>query len=1246
VIFQGGPLTFNPTLIKVFQERLGLSDQQCILPDNPEIFVAMGAAFALDGSLSLIDRKDVQLDLIIDKLRTFQQDQGKKSGVSTLPLFADDQEREDFARRHELVPFHSEHYPSGTILDVYLGIDAGSTTTKMVLIDQDEKLIDTFYANNSGDPLAVARGALEGLRDKWSAQGVKLNILGMGSTGYGEQLFAKAFGADYHTVETVSHARSAMKYAPNVDFILDIGGQDMKAISLSGGIVTGIVLNEACSAGCGSFLENFAHGLGVEVKDIAPLAAESTSPSRLGSRCTVFMTSSIITEQKNGKTTEDILAGLCRSIVENVFTKVVRVSNLDQLGTTILVQGGTFRNDAVLRALEQYTGKQVVRAPYPGEMGAIGIALLTMEKHKEGFYKESHFIGLERLDEFGYKKTPGLICPFCSNNCNRTVVEFSSGQSFITGNRCERGEILGEAADPETKKKVKATLQKMQSVPNMLKIRNTALFRKPEVNPLSPPKDFTIGIPRVLEFYNSLPFWRGMFESLGFKVVVSKPSTMKMFEDGLSSIPSDTVCFPAKLVHGHILDLVEKKVDRIFFPIMNRLPPENIYTSPDHVCAVVKGYPMVVKENMEPEAKHGIPVDSPTFHWLDDGVKKRSLRAYISQTFGLPRSVIDLAVKEGDKAQNLFQEELLANGQKILQDIEGTDRFAVVVAGRPYHADPLINHRMAELFTAHDIPVLTLDSLPGLETMDVRKSRAEATINFHTRMLAGAMFVAENPNLEYAQIVSFGCGHDAILTDEIIRILKEQAEKDPLVLKLDESDAMGPLRIRVNSFVETLKAKRAKGIMPEPKPLSDPFKVKFDQKAAEEKTILIPNVSEAFARVTSAVMRGQGYKTMALPLADERALALGKKYVHNDMCFPAQINIGEALAVLESGEVDPDKVVCGLAKDHCDCRLAQYAMMARRALDDAGYPQVPIATTGKDTKDMHPAFNLGIKFEYRMLWIVAITDVLEELRRKIRPYETQKGMTDKVFDKIIGLLEEAIAIGTRKAIPVFEEGIEMMKAIPVDRSSPRPKVFVIGEFLLNFHPSSNYNIEEYLEDQGMEVVMPSLQYNFHREYIREQSEMYDFHVQKPIIEAMTAHIGDGLFKTAIRKVNKIASRHPLFEVKTPLEEVAKGAMKIIDKTFTSGEGWMIAGEIIEHAKHGVENFLILQPFGCLPNHVTGRGLVKRLKKEIPTVQILALDYDPDTSMANVENRLQMLIIGAKERLAKQRAQMASVEMQP
>jgi len=765
-----------------------------------------------------------------------------------------------------------------------------------------------------------------------------------------------------------------------------------------------------------------------------------------------------------------------------------------------------------------------------------------------------------------------------------------------------------------------------------MKFRDKALFRKPQPKPLSPPKDITLGLPRVLEFYNSLPFWRGLFESLGFKVVVSKPSTMKMFEEGLPTIPSDTVCFPAKMVHGHILDLIEKKVDKIFFPIMNRLPPENIHTKPDHVCAVVKGYPMVIKENLEPENKYSIPMDNPTFHWVDEGVKKRSIRAYLSQTYGLPQNIIDQGIEEGNKAQDLFQKELLSQGSRVLEEIKEKKSFGVVIAGRPYHGDPLINHGIAGMFTSQGIPVLTLESLPGLEKVDVRQSRMEATINFHTRMLAGAMYVADNPHLEYVQIVSFGCGHDAIITDEIIRILQEKADKNPLVLKMDESDAMGPLRIRVNSFVETLKAKRQKGIHSEPKPLKEPFKVKFTEKDKKEKTILIPNVSEAFAKVTSAVIRGQGYKVRALPLADEHALALGKKYVHNDMCFPAQINIGETLAVLERGEEDPDKVVCALAKDHCDCRLAQYAMMARRALDEAGYPQVPIVTTGEDTKDMHPAFTLGLKFEYRMLWVIAMTDVLEELRRKIRPYEITPGMSNRVFNKIIDSLSDSIQVGTRKAIPAFEEGIEMMKAIPMNRNQPKPKVFVIGEFLLNFHPSSNYNIEAYLEAQGMEVVMPSLQYNFHREYIREQSEMNDFHVQKPILQALTAHVGDGLFKTAIRKVNKIASRHPLYEIKTPLREVAQGSQSIINQTFTSGEGWMIAGEILEHAKHGVDNFLILQPFGCLPNHVTGRGLVKRLKKELPHVQILALDYDPDTSLANIENRLQMLIIGAKEKM--------------
>jgi len=1229
VIFEGGPLHFNPRLVEVFAERLKLKPEDILIPDNPETIIAYGAALSVPAMFP--DAASVSLDAWSElDLNSFPPVKDLYT-QEIKPFFENKEQEESFLERHCLAERPEAPVLSDSPLNVFLGIDAGSTTSKFILMDENEKIVDMYYSRNNGEPLKVVQQALLNLKKRYNAKGIELNIMGVGTTGYGELLFAKAFGADYHTVETVSHAEAALKYAPGTSFILDIGGQDMKAIFIRNGIVSDITLNEACSAGCGSFLENFASTLKIPVQNISEMAFASKEPSRLGSRCTVFMNSSIITEQKNGKTPEDIMAGLCNSIIENVFTKVIRLSNMKSLGDRIIVQGGTFKNNAVLRAMELFTEKEVIRAPYPGEMGAIGIALLTIQQYKKTPWEKSDFMGWKAMEEFNYKKESGLICQFCSNNCNRTAITFSNGNKFITGNRCERGEVLGEIKDNSIKDKLQKINSRKDQVTDLFLLREKLLFTTTECPELSPRKSIKIGIPRVLEFWQSYPFWNTIFTSLGFETVLSSKSSMKLYENGLKSIPSDTVCFPAKLSHGHIQNLINKKVDRIFMPIMNRMIPENKSTDSHHACAVLKGYAMVLDVSDEPEEKYGIPMDSPVFHWVDEQARENSILAYFRETFGLPEKTVSTAIKEGLKAQKNFQNSLEEAGRNLLDSLKGTDKFAVVIAGRPYHSDPLIHHNLSDYFARMDVPVLPQDALPGIHEMDLTPIRAELTINYHVRMFAAARYVAEHPALEYVQIVSFGCGHDAVISDDISRILREGSGKNPLMLKMDESDASGPINIRTKSFIETVRAKRLKQGAPEKGHFKKPYEIVFTKNEKKTKTIMVPNVSRAFAIMATAAIKNDGYKVEPLPLAGARASALGKKYVHNDMCYPAQINIGEFLAVLDDGSHNPDEVVLALAKDQCDCRLAHYAMMARQALNDAGYPQIPIVTTDKDTKKMHPGFSLSPLFELRMLWGLTMMDVLEDLRRKIRPYELTKGETNFLFDSRMQIIADAFDKGIPTALKEFEYSVDLFTKIKTDRNRRKPRVFVIGEFLLNFHPGSNNHIEQYLEDNGMEVVMPHLFYNIHREYLLEMDQNKEYFVKSPVMKLFLTKTTEKFIRHVLKRVDKVSQRHPFHEERPPLREIAEIAQPIIDKTFTSGEGWMIAGEILHHAEKDIDSFLILQPFGCLPNHVTGRGLVKGLKKANPHIQILALDYDPDTSFANVENRLQMLIINAREK---------------
>lgn len=1288
VIFEGGPLTFNPTLVRVFAERLELAEDDIVIPQNPETIVALGAALAADELFA-----DNENCLIADLLDA--ADILDRAAASPAPstrgtaYFASDEERAAWEVSHALAPQTPPDPIPGSTVRAYLGIDSGSTTTKFALVSPDGKLVDSFYAPNEGEPLDVARTALIALRNRYRAAEATLDILGVGTTGYGELMFAKAFGADYHTVETVAHARAAEACVPDASFVLDIGGQDMKALWLDGGIITDIVVNEACSSGCGSFLENFASSLNIPVENIAQAAFSSTNPAVLGSRCTVFMTSSIVSEQRCGKTPADIMAGLCRSIIENAFTKVIRISNLESLGKKVVVQGGTFLNDAVLRALEQHIGREVTRAPYPGLMGAIGIALLTQE-HLEGARRErgevaasledtdatngereparASAFSLDALDAFSYTQESNLICPFCANHCNRTRITFANGDSWVTGNRCPRGEVVGDPKDKSIRDQVKRIAAAVDSVPNLFDVREKLLFRDWPCAPHPTPQNTVIGMPRVLSMWEYAPFWTTLFRSLGFTVKLSRPSTRAMYEHGLSAVSSDTVCFPAKLVHGHVRDLADQGVDRIFMPSVTTVTSENTSKTSQSMCAVVKGYPIVMRNSDNPEKRFGIPFDAPLFHWLSQKDRDRQLTEYLTREFSLDAASVRQAIDAAEAAQKTFKAELAREGERICDQVEHEGSFAVVLASRPYQNDDLVNHELPRAFTELGIPVICADAVPHVNEVDLSRSRLDVVNNFHARMLGSAVIAAGSPHLEYVQLVSFGCGHDAYLSDEIIRLMHLAGPKAPLILKVDESDIQGPLRIRVRSFIETIRLRRKKtgnekasdrdvaappAAAPEasantptttqaaatPAPqtrkhareLPDPYPQKFTKADRRDKVVLIPNTSHAFCRLMAVAFESQGLRTVPLEIGREEAIRLGKQYVHNDICFPAQIVIGEALAALRSGKYDPDKVAVGTGKYIGDCRLTHYEALLRKALDDAGYPQVPIITNDDvDFHNVHPGFKMNVSSALKVAFTLPMIDALEELLRKMRPYETEPGAADRAFDEALDLTMEGLRGKSLRSLKRgFSQAIDVMKKVPYDRTHRKPQVLIVGEYLLNFHPGANHDVELYLEHNGLEVIEARMTDVIRKTYFYQHAQEKEYRVTRPIREKAWHAVADNVFDVAHSVCDSIACAHPLYEPPCRMPDLVRASDPIIHHTFDAGEGVLIPGEILHHAAHGCTSFLILQPFGCLPNHVVGRGIAKRLKELYPQANILPLDYDPDVSFANIENRLQMLILSAK-----------------
>ena len=1219
VVFEGGPLTFNRRLIDTFAQNLELKPEEIIIPARPDVIVAQGCALATLTALAEHAQLRTADDLIA---RLASRPARHHHDVpTTRPYFASESERQDFLERHPPPPPIAAIPPNRGRLDVTLGIDSGSTTSKFVFLDEDQNIVAAHYASNQGAPLDVLRSALVAVRDTARSCGTELNVVGVGTTGYGEELAAAAFHADHHTVETIAHARAALKYQPDASFVLDIGGQDMKAIFVSHGIITGITLNEACSSGCGAFIETFAASLGVPVEEIASRAFRSTSPSDLGSRCTVFMRSRVVTEMKDGKSVDDVLAGLCRSIILNAFIKVIRLHNLEALGDHIVVQGGTFKNDAVLRALELYTGKQITRAPYAEYMGAIGIALLVRERRVAG--AASTFVGLDGLDTLSYREEAIAECPCCPNHCSRTLIRFADGSHYVRGNRCERGAILGDVTDSDYRRQVQEATKRIQSVPNLVEERERSVLRHFEVTHLCADRKISIGIPRALDTWQRLPFWRGLFASLGFRVILSSTSNYEQYESALSTIPSDTVCFPAKLAHGHYHSLAASGVDRIFMPIIINGLSRYKDVPEDYPCAVLGGYPLVLKTNVAA----AIPVDTPAFVWKSPAMRERQLAKYLAETFTIDSALARLAIAEADRCQSTFEREMHERAQEVLDAVTASGTFALVLCMRPYQNDPLVNHHVSKYFTRLGVPVIPSDILPGLADEDLSGLEVRVNSNTQATQYAAAQIAARHTNLELAQITSFGCGHDAILTDEVLRIAQSQG-KQVLLLKLDESDAVGPLRIRINSFIDTVRQRR--NLEPaKPRRVARTSAV-FTRQDRSHRTILLPNLSTGFSRIVGAIADARGLKTRVLPLADERAMELGKLHLHGDICFPAQVNVGEFLRYMEREQPNSNDIAFAIHQNCRDCRAGQYAMIARKALDSAGLADVPIVTSGNEISDLHPGFHLDTRMQYRMIYGVAVLDALDELRRSTLPYETHPGDTQTAYEQSLAALCSEVPHSTRGTFAVLREAVSAFNRIPVDAAQRRPIVDLLGEIMLAAHPTANYQIEDYLVAHGMEVSGQRLLDFFNRGFLVKGDEKDNYFGEQSIITALVDKVTHQIIDRAFLRCERLLSSYTRYRPRPKTADLYAATKPHIQMIHNSGEGWLIAGEMLHAAAQGVHSFIVVQPFGCLPNHVFGRGVTKLVKDQFPHVQILPLDFDPDTSLANIENRLQMLVMNARE----------------
>jgi len=842
----------------------------------------------------------------------------------------------------------------------------------------------------------------------------------------------------------------------------------------------------------------------------------------------------------------------------------------------------------------------------------------------------SKFIGFNNLRDLTYSVCDGDACPHCANACPRSIIRFSNGAVFVTGNRCDRGDV---ASDSQPKSE-QINGSQPRKAPDMMREREAMLFKDYNKDFPALPQKGSVGIPCVLDFYDSLPFWGTLFAALGYKVELSR-SSAKLFEKGLSTVPSDTICLPAKVVHGHIVQLVEKGVKKIFFPAVHKNVKTNPTADESWNCAVLMGYPEVIRIQ---EKKNLKKVDflSPAFKWSSKKLRKKQIISFLTQNLKEKNADAISAFFIAEERFAEYKKNLFERGSEIIRDLKKQKKFGVLLSGRPYHGDSFINHGVSDIFTQKGVAVL-INECFDFDKTDVSSTRIDTYNPFHTRMLAAAIAVSQIPELELVQLVSFGCGHDAVLTDEIERILRERSQKAMLSLKLDEGENKGPLSIRITSFVETIRIRRKEKAETVRHSFLSPYRTIYGKKD-RKRTILIPNLSPSFSILMEEALRAQNYDTQILPMADSEAIDLGKKFVHNDICFPAQVNIGEHLRFLhknKEGAFEEDgksrEYAVMLAKNCQDCRAGHYAALARKALDANGFQDIPVLTTDfNDLRNIHPGFKINqVKFMLFSVKGMAFIDAIDDMTRKCRPYEKINGTADNYnriwCRKLCLTLRRS---GYKAALKQLKLAIEAFNSIETDRSLRKPRVGIIGEILINYHETGNYGIVEYLESHGMEIVLPALIEFWRQDAVNFRVMSARGHSRFPAWRKFLGFAYEKVFDSAINPIEKKMKKFKYYEPHSDIFEMAKYAQEISDIAFRTGEGWLIPGEIISWIKKGVNAHLIVQPFGCLPNHITGRGIANAIKEKHAGTTIQSLDFDPDTSLANIHNRMQMIILNA------------------
>ena len=1438
VMFLGGPLHFLPELRGAFERTLADQVDSFTCPGDAQLYVAVGAALMASGqpvtlaelSTRLATRKS--LSLATSRMR---------------PLFSDDDELAAFRERHARATIPRTGWPeppaasvaqspddvddpasavesaadgahcdptadsaaavgttgpdavgTGAVeegaespdpaessessdaaprVDCFLGIDAGSTTIKAVVLDEAGNIAWEHYAGNEGDPVTAA---VEILRRIHLEMPDHVRIVRSCVTGYGESIVKAALHIDEGVVETMAHYRAAARLNPEVTSVIDIGGQDMKYLRIRGGAIDSISVNEACSAGCGSFLQTFAQSMGRSVQDFAAAALDADHPVDLGSRCTVFMNSSVKQAQRESATVGEISAGLSYSVVRNALYKVIKLKDADQLGERVSVQGGTFLNDAVLRAFELLTGREVVRPDVAGLMGCFGAALSARATY-DGV--PSGLMSLGELSRFSLT-TETATCKLCQNHCQLTITTFNDGQRHISGNRCERGATQERRATKS-------------DLPNLYDYKYKRAFSYRRLLEGAATRG-DIGIPRVLGMYENYPLWFTVLTSLGFRVMISGRSNHELFESGMDTIPSENVCYPAKLAHGHIEALIAKGIRTIWFPCVF-YERELVQGAADHFnCPIVATYPEVIRNNVEavrdgqqegPDSAEGgagpggsgVRMLSPFLNLADPTtLAERLVEVFADWGVTLPEA--RRAVAAGFAEDAAFKADVRAEGRRTLEWMHEHGRKGIVLAGRPYHIDPEINHGVPDVINTLGMAVLSEDSIlpepaqPEVEADDGVEhqvaggalSRAVASIRrglsrkkeedpqapadwsdvraedlpspeasvatessavhlrvrdqwaYHSRLYQAAELVTDADDLELVQLNSFGCGVDAVTTDQVQEIL-ESAGGVYTTLKIDEVSNLGAATIRLRSLSAASEARRrhrdsapaagpgqsggsdarstgsgagpvgsdaqaaARPLENEPVEIDtslapapaagpagtvsvpDPESAEsasagatreetegagsgtgrpearrarelpgattpaFTEEMRATHTILMPQMSPVHFRPLAPLMRRLGYKVELLESASRDDLEVGLRYVNNDACFPAIMVIGQLIGAFEDGTHDPDRCVVAISQTGGMCRATNYAAMLRKGLRDAGYPQIPVLAVSVQGLEENPGFKITPTLALKVVQGVIIGDTLNTCLLRVRPYEAEEGAANRLLGRWNAIIGEFFEHKGRSATwggrlgyrRLLREMVREFAALPRRDIPRKPRVGVVGEVLVKFQPDANNHVVDQIEAEGCEAVVPGLLAFFVNGPATAQWEADTYGIGLDSLTKKKAAVW--FLEQAQAPARAALAAGRIFDVDASSAVMAQKASKILSLGNQAGEGWLLAAEMIELIENGAPNIVCCQPFGCLPNHVVGKGMFREIRRQYPQANIVGIDYDPGASEVNQLNRLKLMI---------------------